>query len=71
MLQFWRFLYNPYSEDATTYFVGALSEGEIENFGWSRGVVDDPSNLKFWIDFLDPQGGALSKYSVTAIGSRA
>ena len=54
MLQFWRYLYNPFSDDSTTYFVGALPESEIENFGWNRIVVDDPSRLKFWIDFLVP-----------------
>lgn len=71
MLQFWRYLYNPFTDDNVNYFVGALSEAEIENFGWNRIVIDNPSQLKFWIDFLDPQGGALSKYSVSAIGSRA
>lgn len=71
MQQFWRKIYDPYSENSTEFFVGALSAGELENFGWHRNVIDDPSQLNFWIDFLDPQGGSLSKYSVSAIGSRA
>lgn len=70
MIQFWRQLYNPTSKDSGTYFVGELSMGEIENYGWNRLVIDEPSSLKFWIDFLDPMGGELSKYSVAAIGSR-
>ena len=71
MLQFWRYLYDPFSNDNTTYYVGELSEKDIENFGWNKITIEDPSQLKFWIDFLDPQGGALSKYSISAIGSRA
>ena len=42
MLQFWRYLYNPFSDDSTTYFVGALPESEIENFGWNKVKTKKP-----------------------------
>lgn len=75
MLQFWRYLYNPYitsdNEDYQNYFMSIEDDDfNPSYFGWNKIIVDDPSQLKFWIDFLDPQGGALSKYSVSALGSR-
>lgn len=73
MLAFWRKLYdlNPKPEDAANYFVGeALDPEEVEHYGWARAVITDPSSLIFWFDLLDPAGGHLQKYSISAIGSR-
>lgn len=71
MLGFWRLLYNRESTDTEKYFVDEnLPIEEIEYFGWNKAVIQDPSNLIFWFDLLDPMGGELSKYSISAIGTR-
>lgn len=73
LLAFWRKLYDlhPKPEDAANYFVGeALDPQEVEYYGWARAVITDPSSLIFWFDLLDPVGGHLQKYSISAIGSR-
>lgn len=67
---FWRLLYDPYSTDSETYYVGELSEEEKEYRGWNRNITEDPSALIFWFDFLDPQDGQMGRYSVPAIGDR-
>ena len=71
LLAFWRLLYDNKSSDKDNYFVGeALSPEEVEYYGWARAVITDPSSLIFWFDLLDPVGGHLQKYSISAIGSR-
>ena len=71
LLAFWRLLYDPKSDDKENYFVGeALDQQELEYYGWARAVITDPSSLIFWFDLLDPAGGPLQKYSISAIGSR-
>ena len=40
-----------------------------KNYPWNKDVFYAPHKLNFWFDFLDTQG-AMSKYSVPAIGSR-
>lgn len=71
LLAFWRQLYDPKSDDPVGYFVGdSLKKVEVEYYGWNRSVVTDPSNLLFWFDLLDPKGGQLQKYSISAIGTR-
>ena len=71
LLAFWRLLYDNKSSDKDNYFVGeALSPEEVEYYGWARAVITDPSSLIFWFDLLDPAGGYLQKYSISAIGSR-
>ena len=71
LLAFWRLIYDPKSEDEDNYFVGAaLDPEEVEHYGWARAVITDPSSLIFWFDLLDPAGGHLQKYSISAIGSR-
>lgn len=71
LLAFWRLLYDNTSNDSETYFVGeTLDQQEVEYYGWARAVITDPSSLIFWFDLLDPAGGYLQKYSISAIGSR-
>lgn len=71
LLAFWRLLYDPKSTNTEGFYVGdALTKEEVEYYGWSRSVINDPSNLLFWFDLLDPKGGHLQKYSISAIGSR-
>ena len=71
LLAFWRLIYDNTSKDSETYFVGeTLDPQEVEYYGWARAVVTDPSSLIFWFDLLDPAGGYLQKYSISAIGSR-
>lgn len=72
LLAFWRLIYDPKSTDTTAYYVGEnLSKEEVEYYGWNRSVINDPSSLIFWFDLLDPQGGQLQKYSISAIGNRS
>ena len=37
---------------------------------WSKEISSTPEQLLFWFDFLDAEGSDISKYSVSAIGSR-
>ena len=37
---------------------------------WSLDIYENPHLLLFWIDFLEPFGSDIAKYSVSAIGSR-
>lgn len=71
LLAFWRLLYDPKTTDNVGYYVGNVSVDEIEYYGWNRSIIVDPSNLIFWFDLLDPMGGALQKFSISAIGNRS
>ena len=42
---------------------------ELGDF-WSTTIIDNPSSLLFWIDFLGMSDSTLAKYSVPAIGDR-
>ena len=41
--------------------------GEYKN--WNKMIIDEPSSLNFWFDFLDAES-ELGKYSVSMIGDR-
>ena len=43
---------------------------DIENNQWIEGVLDSPSSLDWWLDFID-NDSALTKFSVDAIGRRS
>ena len=71
LLAFWRLLYDQKSTNSDNFYVGELlKKEEVEYYGWSRSAINDPSSLIFWFDLLDPKGGHLQKYSISAIGSR-
>lgn len=40
------------------------------NRSWSNDIVDNPSLLNFWFDFLDSPESGLGKYSISNIGDR-
>ena len=67
---FWRQLYDPdYDFDEKNpendeYY----ADGESRY--WHKNVIQNPSVLNFWIDFLDINGD-ISKFSIPAIGDRA
>lgn len=72
LLGFWRELYDNTSNNSAKYFVGEnLDQQAVEYYGWNRAVISDPSSLLFWFDLLDPAGGDLQKYSISAIGNRS
>ncbi len=66
LIEFWRYLYNPESNDNITYFLTTNDETKY----WRRDIFMNPAVLKFWFDFLDAPGSNLDKYSVKAIGDR-
>lgn len=63
MEAFWRELYNPEGLETEFYI-----EGDYKY--WNRKVYEDPTNLNFWIDFIEPNRYELKPYSVSAIGLR-
>lgn len=73
-LAYWRDIYNPLATDSDKYYVGkdgsSLPEKEQKYYGWNRAVIDDPSTLTFWIDFVEDKDSPIGKYSVRAIGDR-
>lgn len=58
---YWRYLYDPNPEES-------LQDRYYANH-WTK-TIDEPENLIFWFDFLDPTGSELEKYSVNVIGDR-
>ena len=67
ILGFWRYLYNPTpTADKETYFTDAKDATKY----WNRNIIENPSVLLFWFDFIDGEGSTLDKYSVKAIGDR-
>lgn len=67
----WRSIYNPASEDSKNFFVGnMLTDKEKIYYGWNRNVINDPTLLNFWIDFVEDSESTIGKYSVRAIGDR-
>ena len=40
------------------------------NFGWNKDIIEHPSGINFWFDFLDSQDGSLTAYNVRNIGNR-
>ena len=44
---------------------------EFNDSGWAKEVTDNPENLLFWFDFIDPEEADLAKYSVKAVGVRS
>lgn len=74
MLGFWRTIYNPQSKDNSKFFLEkgdneTLSDFEKRRY-WNRDVINNPSSLVFWFDFIDGKTSELNKYSVKAIGNR-
>lgn len=60
------------SFDAGDQWINSWIEYQDENDGWNVQVIEEPSTINFWFDFLDADEDAdLSKYSVPAIGDRA
>ena len=39
-------------------------------FGWHKDIIENPTNVNFWFDFLDSADGSLSAYNVRNIGNR-
>ena len=44
---------------------------EFNDSGWAKEVTDNPENLLFWFDFIDPEEADLAKFSVKAVGTRS
>jgi hypothetical protein len=42
---------------------------QYDEEGWSLNLKNNPSQLNFWFDFIEPSGELLS-YSVPSIGSK-
>ena len=40
------------------------------NFGWNMNIIENPSGINFWFDFLDAKDGSLTAYNVRNIGDR-
>ena len=74
LLGFWRYLYNPESDDNEVYVIKKENNESETDFKkkqyWNREVFDNPAGLLFWFDFLDGKTTKLGKYSVKAIGDR-
>ena len=66
MLEFWRSLYNPESDDNNRYILDTNDDTKY----WNRDVYLDPSALVFWFDFFDSKETDLGRFSVSAIGDR-
>lgn len=78
-IKYWRDIYNPTSTNSSKYYVGALDsrgnqlslpDSEQKYYGWNRSVINDPTLLTFWIDFVEDKESPIGKYSVRAIGDR-
>lgn len=57
-----------------TYFLSTnwVNEGNATGSGWNIQVIESPSSLNFWFDFLDAdEDSDFAKYSVPMIGDRA
>ena len=39
-------------------------------YGWHKDIIENPTNVNFWFDFLDSKDGSLSSYNVRNIGDR-
>ena len=65
LLGYWRTIYDPDGDPEEYYGKGSPYAG------WNRLVVEDPSQIVFWFDFLegDPDYG-IGRYSVPKIGQR-
>ena len=74
MLGFWRLIYNPQSKDNDKFFIKRNDNELLSDFQkrryWNRDVINNPSALVFWFDFINGKTSDLNKYSVKAIGNR-
>lgn len=56
------------------YFTKTTDDFNVDksdkNFGWSKDIINYPSGINFWFDFLDSKDGSLTAYNVRNIGSR-
>lgn len=60
------------SADVDGNWLNSWLEGQDPNDGWNEDIINNPSSINFWFDFLDPDTDAdLAKYSIPAIGDRA
>jgi len=48
----------------------SFNRDKISGNFWSLDIYENPHLLLFWMDFLEPYGNDIAKYSVAAIGSR-
>jgi hypothetical protein len=39
-------------------------------FGWNKSIIDAPTSVNFWFDFLDVADGSLTAYNVRNVGDR-
>ena len=39
-------------------------------FGWSTAIIDSPTSINFWFNFLDSADGSLTAYNVRNVGDR-
>lgn len=62
--------YTRYSDDYVTQKYQDDGETPYSLFGWSRSILDNPSGITFWFDFLDVNDAKLSAYNVRNIGDR-
>ena len=74
ILGFWRLIYNPQSKDNDKFFLERNNDELLSDFKklhyWNRDIINNPSSLVFWFDFIDANKNELNKYSVKAIGNR-
>lgn len=68
---FWRQLYFPYTNSSEDFYLpdDVQVQTEKEPLWWSKDVLENPSGLNFWFDFLDTNS-SLGQYSVKSIGDR-
>ena len=60
------------SYDFNGEWINSWVQYQDVNDGWNVQIIDNPEDLNFWFDFLEPDEEAdLAKYSVPAIGDRA
>lgn len=65
--------YSDYDEELDAFWrdlFDTMKEEWKETDGWNPDVYDNPSNLNYWLDFID-SSEAINKYSVRAVGRRS
>lgn len=75
LLDDWNRKLRYYTDNEKYYYFTGKAVGEYEMITdegmlfWARDIIENPSNLIFWFDFLDTTG-ELSKFSVANLGAR-
>jgi len=57
---FYKIYFIPHTNELVKKFVGP----------WNKNIIENPTNLIFWFDFLDANLPGLGQFSVCAIGDR-